>query len=192
MSYKRKDYENYDCDRCKFAFKKKSLRLQKGLWVCSSCYDDISNEKKSYSMKLAGSPRSNSDTTTAVTSPTVFTITAAGGITPYHSLDSEVNRSCNLEVGATITFGSSYYMKIVGSGAINITADPQITAGSQGNIITLQGTSDSNSVLLENGTGVELSGGVSYTIGNNDVITLVYDSTKAKWVETSRQKNGGF
>jgi len=183
--------ELYDCDRCKFKFKKSCLKLNKGLLVCPDCYDDV-KENQSINMKLALSPRDNADTTTAVESPTTFTITAVGGITPQHSVDSTTSRSVTLEVGQTIAFGSNYYMKVVGSGATDITADPQISAGQNGDILTIHGTSDTNYIKLENGTGIELKGGESFTIGNNDVITLVYDSTKSKWVETSRQKNGGF
>jgi len=192
MGYDRDKTEIYDCDRCNFRYKKSQLKLQKGLLICPDCYDDV-KENKSIDMKLGSNPRTDSDTTTAVESPTVFSITAAGGITASHSTDSVSSRSVTLEIGVSINFGSSYYMKIVGSGgAINITADPQIVVGQAGDILTLQGTNDTNTVLLEDGTGVELVGGVSFTIGNNDVITLVYDNTKTKWVEVSRTENGGF
>ena len=179
--------ELYDCDRCGFQFNKKKLKKQKGLWVCSSCYDSKDKENKPVNMKL-GSPRANATTTIAVESPTIFTITAAGGITPSHSVDSEATRSVNLGI-TTIpakTFGNHYYMKVVGGGAIDITVDPQISAGSQGDVLTIEGTNDANYVLLENGTGVELSGGVNYYLRNGKIITLVYDTVKSKWVEVSR------
>ena len=192
MGYNRQNFENYDCDRCKFKFTKSQLRLNKGLLVCPDCYDDIS-ENKNISMKLALSPRGSSTTTTAVTTPTVFSITAAGGITPSHSTEGASSRSVTLDVGLSVSFGSSYYMKIVGDGgAINVTSVPQITAGNNGDSISLHGTSDSNTVTLENGDGVEVANGISFSIGNNDVITLVYDNVKSKWVETSRKENGGF
>ena len=184
--------EVYDCDRCKFKFKRSQLKTQKGLLVCPDCYDDIS-KIKNVDMHLANSPRDNSDTTTEVESPTVFEITTAGGITAQNSMDTDTSRGVTLETSLSVSFGSSYFMKIVSDGgAIDLTADPQITAGTKGDILTIQGTSNTDSVLLEDGTGVELYGGISFVIGHNDVITLVYDSTKSKWVETSRQKNGGF
>lgn len=185
-------FENYNCDRCKFKYRRTKLKLQKGLLVCPHCYDDV-KESKGINMKLGGSPRSDADTTTAVESPTIFTITAAGGITTYHSNDNETSRSVTLEVGESISFGSVYYMKIVGAtAALDITADPQIVAGQNKDLLTIHGTSDTNTVLLEDGAGVELRGGVSFTIGNNDVISLVYDTAKSKWVEVARNENGGF
>lgn len=185
-------FENYNCDRCKFKYRRSELKLQKGLLVCPPCYDDI-RESKGINMEIGGSPRSDADTTTAVESPTIFTITAAGGITTYHSNDTESSRSVTLEVEKSVSFGSVYYMKIVGAtAALDITADPQIVAGQNEDLLTIHGTSDTNTVLLEDGTGVELRGGVSFTIGNNDVISLVYDTAKSQWVEVARNENGGF
>ena len=187
----RESMELYDCDRCKFQFTRSQLKMQKGLMVCPDCYDDTS-KIKNVNMKLVLSPRTNSDTTTAVTNPTVFTITAAGGVTPSHSQVSEETRSVTLEPIDAAYFGSSYYMKIVGDGAVNITANPQIVVGQHTDLLTLHGTSDTNTVLLENGDGVELYNTTSFTIGENDVISLVYDENKTKWVEVSRKENGGF
>jgi len=199
-SLKRK--ELYDCDRCGSQFKKKKLKKQKGLWVCQSCYDDA-RENKSINMRL-GTPRTAGTSEdfgdgswggyrwglgwAAVTTPEIFTITAAGGITPSHSLKSETTRSVGLGISTTttISFGNRYYMKVNGGGAIDITINPQISAGSQGDILTVEGTSDTDTVLLENGNGVELSGGVNYTFKNGSIMTLVYDAIKSKWVETSR------
>jgi len=121
-----------------------------------------------------------------VESPTIFTITAAGGITSSHSINSETSRGVNLEVGADISFGSAYYMQIVGDGVIDITADPQIAAGSDGDILTLEGTSDTNTVKLENGTGLSLISGESYIIKDNYIMTLVYDLSASLWREASR------
>ena len=182
-----KKRELYDCDRCGFRYIKKKLKKQKGLWVCPSCYDSKDKENKPVNMKL-GSPRANATTTTAVESPTISTITTAGGITPSHSVESETSRSVSLGITTTPskTFGNHYYMKVVGSGPTDITAVPQISAGQQSDILTIEGTDSINYVLLENGTGVELSGGFSFYLRNGKIITLVYDTVKSKWVEVSR------
>jgi len=181
-----KHRELYNCDRCGFQSKKKKLKKQKGLWVCHSCYDDKDKENKPVNMKL-GSPRANATTLTAVDSPTIFIITAAGGITPSHSVDSETTTSVSLGITTTPTktFGNSFYMKVVGTGAIDITVDPQIVAGSQGDILTLEGTDDTNTVQLDDLTGVELVS-TPFILRNGSIITLVYDTTKSKWVEVSR------
>ncbi len=181
----RNDLENRCCDRCGFQYKKKKLIKQKGLLICSSCSDDT-KENKSINMRL-GSSRNNATTTTAVNTSTVFTITAAGGITPSNSVSTAETYSANLGITptTTISFSNSYYMKVVGDGAINITAVPQISAGQNGDKLTLEGTSDTNYVLLEDSDGVELRNG-SFTLKNKSIISLVYDTTKSKWVEVSR------
>jgi hypothetical protein len=132
-----------------------------------------------------GSARNNATTTTAVNTSTIFTITAVGGVTPSHSVSTEETYSPSLDITPRPSFGNNYYMQIVSDGgAIFITADPQITAGSTNDKITLEGTSDTNSVQLVNGTGLSLAGGVSFTLGLGDIICLIY--TNSVWRETSR------
>lgn len=95
------------------------------------------------------------------------TITAAGGITPTHTI-----------------------MRIVSSGgAVNITADPQIAAGSDGQLLIVQGTSDANTVQLDDGTGLILEGAVAFVLGANDMIMFAYDSGESAWIEINRSNN---
>lgn len=89
-------------------------------------------------------------------------ITAAGGITVTKAI-----------------------MRIAGDGgAIDITANPQIAAGTDGQIVIIQGTSDVNTVTLDDGTGLALS--AQCVLAAQDNITLMYDSGDAEWIETSR------
>ena len=89
-------------------------------------------------------------------------ITAAGGITVTRKI-----------------------MRVAGSGgAIDITADPQIVAGVDGQFVIVQGTHDTNTVTLDNGTGLALSAQI--ILAANDNITLMYDSGETAWIETSR------
>jgi len=107
-------------------------------------------------------------------------------------------------------------MYIVGNGGpINITADPQIIDGLQGDVLTLTGTSNTNTVTIEDAGDLALTHG-SMILGDGDSITFVYNkdytiimgglgwglsewgstgygwgSTNEAWVETSRTK-GGF
>ena len=97
-----------------------------------------------------------------VLEPTELTITAAGGITTTRS-----------EHG------------IVGDGgAIDITANPQIAAGTAGQLLILEGRSDTNTVQLDNGNGMHIHGRA--IMGNHDVITLRYDGVNSEWTEVSR------
>lgn len=83
--------------------------------------------------------------------------------------------------GITVT---NVIQRVVGSGgAVDITANPQIAAGSDGQLVIIQGTNDTNTVKLDDGTGLALCGGVSMTLGNNDNISMMYDSGASEWLE---------
>ena len=55
-----------------------------------------------------------------------------------------------------------------------------------GQVIVLKGMSNANSVTLDDGSGLELSGGVKFIMGTGDTLTLVYDALTGNWVELSR------
>ena len=102
-----------------------------------------------------------------ITVSPITAITAAGGITVTHQ-----------------------DMRIIGSGgAINITADPQIAPGKDRQRVMIQGTDDTNTVQFDDGTGLQLEGGVSCVLGKNDTIDLFYDSVESLWIETGRHDN---
>ena len=73
-------------------------------------------------------------------------------------------------------------IRIVSSGGpVNLGATPQIATGTDGQILTIIGTSDSNMVTLEDTNGLALCGGVSFTLGNNDNISFIY--LGSEWLE---------
>ena len=81
-------------------------------------------------------------------------------------------------------------IRVQGSGgAVDITANPQITDGIDGQIILLQGDSDTNTVKFDDGTGLQLAGAVSFTMGKGDILQLVYDSGDDLWIEITRSDN---
>jgi hypothetical protein len=103
----------------------------------------------------------------AVTPSAVTNITAVGGV--------------------TVTSG---VMRIQGSGgAVNITADPQISAGTDGEILILIGQSNVNTVRFDDGAGMQIAGGTSFTMGLYDTLQLVYDAGTGFWVEVGRSNN---
>jgi hypothetical protein len=87
--------------------------------------------------------------------------------------------------GLTAAHTARTYIRILGSGGIDVTADPQIAAGTLGQIIILQGTSDTDWVKFDDGTGMQLEGGVSFTMKEGDLLQLIYDGTY--WREMFRQ-----
>ena len=87
------------------------------------------------------------------------TVTAAGGLTVTHRI-----------------------MRVVSSGGdVNVTADPQISVGDiDGQPLIVQGTSDTNRVIFEDGTGLEMS--ASVTLGNNATLEFFWDSGETLWI----------
>ncbi|MBF0388393.1 MAG: hypothetical protein HQL20_11200, partial [Candidatus Omnitrophica bacterium] len=104
--------------------------------------------------------------TVALTPSTVFTVTAADGI-------NVVNRT---------------FMQIKGDSLlVDIVSDPQIVPGIAGQVLYLQGVDSTKVVKFETGTGLSLSGGVAFSLGAGDMLSLMFDGSS--WVETSRADN---
>lgn len=92
-------------------------------------------------------------------------ITAGGGITASVSAQAEIQ-----------------YVQGSG-GAVDITANPQISAGTfAGQKLLLVGRSDTDTLKLDHGTGLALNG--SCTLASDSTICLVWDGTN--WVELFR------
>jgi hypothetical protein len=81
----------------------------------------------------------------------------------------------------------SRFMYFNTTSAIDITADPQISNGTSGQIITIIGSSDTNTLTLDDAAGLRLTGQMVLGIGDN--ITLLYESTIGDWIEISRSNN---
>lgn len=93
-------------------------------------------------------------------------VTAAGGI-----------------VGSSTATLQTIFVKS-NSGAVNITANPQLTASAVvGAERTIIGTSDTDTLQLDDGDGLELNG--PCVLGNGDTITLIC-SVSGTWTEKSR------
>lgn len=74
-------------------------------------------------------------------------------------------------------------MHVQGSGGpIDITANPQIAAGTAGQLLILEGKSDTNTITLDNGNGLLIHGRA--ILGDDDIIVLYMGSTA--WEEITR------
>ena len=92
----------------------------------------------------------------------------------------------NISSGTGITADKTI-MNIQGNGGpIDISINPQITAGIDGQYLILKGSSDINTVKLDDGMGLTLEGGIPFTLGSKDTIILIYDVSSSTWLETSR------
>lgn len=160
----------YDCDRCKFTYKKISLRKQRGMYLCDACFDSVL-EIEPLSVKFL-SPRENSTTVTAVTNPIVFSITTAGITALAQSQTFRREGVLN-----------QYVMYVVGL-PTTITSGTQIVPAQQGIFLSLIGTSDTNYVIVKAGNGTDLTS--QMVLKNGNVLSLVYNTTSSLWCETSR------
>ena len=70
-------------------------------------------------------------------------------------------------------------------GPITITANPQIAAGVQSQLLILHGQSDTNTLTLSNGTGIHIHSATA-TLRDHDVLVLIYEDDSAQWIEQSR------
>jgi hypothetical protein len=92
----------------------------------------------------------------------------------------------SVAAGDSIAVTSSI-IRIAGNGGpINMSSSPQIADGVNGQIIIIKGTNDTNTVTLDDGTGLALTNALSVTLGNKDTIVLMYDSIDDQWIEISR------
>ncbi len=95
-------------------------------------------------------------------------ITAAGGIS-----------------ASTTAYRQLIYVQGSG-GAVDITANPQITASTiDGAELVVVCCSDTNTVTIDHGTGVDANG--SNTMGDGDAMHFVYSTGSALWQEISRR-----
>jgi hypothetical protein len=83
-------------------------------------------------------------------------------------------------------------MNVAGTGgAVTLTVTPEIVAGTNGQLLILRGTSDTNTLTFQSyqtaaDSGLMLAAGQNFTLGAGDKLTLIYDSTLLKWVEAAR------
>jgi hypothetical protein len=89
--------------------------------------------------------------------------------------------------GGVVFSGSNYtniYFLEGSGGPIDITATPQISVGtSVGQQLTIIGRNGTNTLTLDDGTGLSLNG--SAVLGADSSITLLWDGTN--WTEVSRR-----
>lgn len=171
-----------DSERSGFTFKESQLRRDGGVLVGPDEYDQPPPSRQSLGGEgeVSGDPRNRDGYVLGATTAqatTVYYITAAGGI----SATFRDPNATSSEDRITLP-----WMQIAGSnGAINITADPQITAGRDRQALTLECVG--SNITLEDGTGLALMGDRPFTMTSGSIITFLYDTGgTGVWSETSR------
>lgn len=86
---------------------------------------------------------------------------------------------------------STSFMPIFGSGGpIVITAVDPIAAGkTSGHVLVLKGTDNTNTVTVPSTGTTHLAGGASFTLGQYDILELVYSGFDGTWNEKNRSNN---
>lgn len=117
-----------------------------------------------------------SDSQSSASAPTAQAVTGSQSSATAIVAGTGINHN---NVGNEIIF-------IAGSGgAVDVSATPQVEAGdSDGDRLTLIGTSDTNTVTLEDGDGLSLNG--TCVLGAEDVLELVWSDDDSLWYETNR------
>lgn len=93
----------------------------------------------------------------------------------------------------TISWNNNPTVYIAGSNANQVMAvNPQITRGTHGLYIAIQGVG--SSVTLVNGSGItfDFQGFPNVVLGSGAISTLIYNATDSTWHMTSFNPNGGF
>lgn len=98
-----------------------------------------------------------------------------------------------LSAGTAITATRSKARVAGNGGAVTLTSAPTIADGIDGQIIYIQGTSDSNTVALQDQGTLASSnlqlGAASRTLGAGDILVLMFDTTDSVWYEVSFANN---
>jgi hypothetical protein len=71
-------------------------------------------------------------------------------------------------------------------GLTEISTTPQISAGQDGQLLTIEGMNNDQKIALHNGDGLQLTGGNNIEIGLGDIIKLQYNKERDLWVELYR------
>jgi len=75
-----------------------------------------------------------------------------------------------------------------GNSNINLSDDPQIVVGTNGRRIIIINSS-TNTLTINNGNGLRLNNGLSFTFNQGDTMQLVYSTSLSAWLEVSRSEN---
>lgn len=96
--------------------------------------------------------------------------------------------------GLTAAMIDRAIVRVQGSGgAVVVSATPSIAAGSDGQILIIQGDSADTVTLNDEattaGSTLELDGDAAAVLGKGDILVLTYDAGDSKWYEISRSAN---
>jgi hypothetical protein len=124
------------------------------------------------------------------------------GVVPYSMIAGQLNDGTDIRVNSysviplfavldsTGTIPSGSYLQVSGFKDMQVVSNfSQIGICNAGKELTLQGTSNTNRILLTSGNGLKLEHGINFCLGRFDTITFIFDNVSTNWVEVSRKNN---
>jgi hypothetical protein len=148
-----------------------------------------SQNSASLSAANAGTSETNalaSEAAAAASAADAAASAASIDVVPYVEGDRAGPTAVTAGVGVVIVESTKYFQTLYiegDGGAVNITANPQIaSADNSGTKLRLIGCSNTNTVTLEDGTGLELNGPM--VLASGSMIELEFDGTL--WLESFR------
>jgi len=139
----------------------------------------------------------------ALAAPRTYTIQDAGASANFLLsagalvLSPTATQNIVAATGLTAAMIANKITRIQGdAGAVTVSATPSIVAGTDGQIIILQGDSDTNTVTLNDeattpGSTLELTADQNMSLSKGYILVLVYDAGDAKWYEITRSNKPG-
>lgn len=162
-------FKKHRSDLSGFDYLEREMIREGGIWIGLDERDDPPPSKISLGGEgeISRGDYFRSSTSTAIDpakeNPT-FYITEAGGITPTYSHP---------------------YMRVTGSNsAITISANPQISQGKEGKVLTLFCTD--SGITITNGNGVATMASVPIVMTSGSVAVFMFNTANNAWNETSR------
>lgn len=134
----------------------------------------------------------NGDDGSAAFSPSAMYDIEGTDLTKYGSLDECSimdwgTNSSPMYLSVTAAGGINALYPVIrcspSGGAVDITADPQIINGIDGMTIILIGSDDTETLTIDDGTGVQTAGDASRVLGKGDMLILKYLEIWTDWYE---------
>ena len=116
--------------------------------------------------------------------------TGTGTVRIDSTLSFEASSDTAQANDSTITCANGI-MRIVGDGGATVLdTDPAIADGAtDGQTCIIEGTSEVNTVQVDDGNNIELNGGVAFIFGQGDTLWIYWDEGDSTWYEMSRSDN---
>jgi hypothetical protein len=120
---------------------------------------------------------------------------STGWQTYFHNMKNEINlgeapapqQEISASTGIKVTSArTNITIRVISAtaGDTNVTANPRVSAGFDGQVITIVGEDDTKTVTLADGNGLKLS--ASITLKEHTSLVLEYNTSKSLWIEKSR------